>query len=86
MMELESADRPEHGVYDPRYSRVVVVFNARPKAQTLAYPHGCVRLRLHPALSALTGDESVQQCRANDGVRMMTVAPRLTAVFVQLRD
>ncbi len=73
------------GTLDPNFASILVVFNARPTPYTHPYPPACAALSLHPALSQLAGDEAVGGCRADGAARVVEVAGRTAAVFVEQR-
>lgn len=70
----------------PLCSQVLAVFNARPEPYKAAFPPDCGALQLHPALAALqASDAALAGCGVDAGQRLLQVAPRCAAVFVQPR-
>lgn len=67
-----------------RHSQVLVVFNARPEPYVADFPDAAEWYKLHPDLAVLD-DPLVHLCCADNDARRLTVAPRMTAVFVQER-
>lgn len=65
--------------------QVLIVFNARPEPYECTYPPGSDWFKLHPAFAALTDDPAVMACSADNEKKLLTVSPRLAAVFVQPR-
>ena len=67
---------------DPRFSRVVVLLNADPEAQTLVVPDLAGRkLRLHP-IQMYSADSLVRTAAFDRATGTFTVPGRTAAVFV----
>lgn len=85
VLQLHSSWQPDHGTWDPRYSQVLVVFNARPDVYEAPFPDGAEWYKLHPAQASLRDDEAMQACSADNTARRLRVSPRMAAVFVTER-
>eukprot|EP00198_Chlamydomonas_reinhardtii_P007957 XP_001697294.1 pullulanase-type starch debranching enzyme [Chlamydomonas reinhardtii] len=94
VMELTSAPAPggggggseqNQGVYDPKYERLVTVFNCAPYVNDVPYPPGAARLQLHSDLVAV-GDARLSSAAAEEASRTLHLPPRTAAVFVQPRQ
>eukprot|EP00798_Chlamydomonas_sp_ICE-L_P005313 gene5313-18558_t len=100
VMEIASADteaRPppaglvresEGGTVDPNYKRILVVFNCSPLEQKLEYPSYTKHMVMHPEQAAFDGVDAGRvrdECAAHNSIRMITMAPRTTGVFVELK-
>ena len=82
VMTLTSDDERCGGAKDERYTRLVVVVNARPAAVALPYPQGVQHLEVHPALVGLP---HIANTSAADGEGVVKLSPRTFCVFAQPR-
>lgn len=84
-MQLSSGDVVgSGGAVDEAFARMLVVFNVQPGEVQVPWPAEVDTLQLHP-MHAASVDAVTASARADPGGRVVVVAGRTAAVFVQPR-